>query len=366
MKTFFSHTPKIIENVLSALKQAGYDVIGATAKDRRVALSSIADVNDLCLYLADEQTPGSYKLSEQKGDVLFTLKNCHDLWKQFLFPRSKILFQYTSDAGYAQEVLKPIKHAFLGIRPCDVASLSILDKVFLQGKHVDAFYRNARENLFILAADCTELGGNCFCHTMNTGPFATSGFDLAMTEMEFEGTNILFVRAGTEKGEALAEKIGLSKATDEINHAFGVFQKNVQESLPVRFELSNLFERLQVSYHSHAWAEIAQRCLGCGNCTLVCPTCFCSNVIEENGLGSGNAKRIRQWDSCYSHGFSYMVGGAHRKSRSNRYRQWLMHKFSNWHYQFGTYGCVGCGRCITWCPVGIDVSCEVKGLSHAN
>lgn len=113
------------------------------------------------------------------------------------------------------------------------------------------------------------------------------------------------------------------------------------------------------------WDEVASRCLACTNCTLVCPTCFCSTVEDTTDLTGGVAERWQTWDSCFTMDFSYIHGGSVRKTHRARYRQWLTHKLASWIDQFGTSGCVGCGRCITWCPVGIDLTEEVRALRES-
>ena len=110
------------------------------------------------------------------------------------------------------------------------------------------------------------------------------------------------------------------------------------------------------------WAEVAGRCLTCANCTMVCPTCFCTSVEETSDLTGQESGRTRRWDSCFTMDFSYIHGGSVRSSASSRYRQWMTHKLATWVGQFGTSGCVGCGRCITWCPVGIDITEEVRAI----
>ena len=110
------------------------------------------------------------------------------------------------------------------------------------------------------------------------------------------------------------------------------------------------------------WAEMADRCMACGNCTQVCPTCFCTSIEDKAALDGTAAERVRRWDSCFTPDFSYIHGGSVRPSVRARYRHWLTHKLGTWHDQFGTSGCVGCGRCITWCPAGIDITEEARAL----
>jgi ferredoxin len=127
------------------------------------------------------------------------------------------------------------------------------------------------------------------------------------------------------------------------------------ESFDVRDLLARNLE------HPH-WDDVADRCLTCGNCTMVCPTCFCTAVEDETDLAGAEVERSRVWDTCFSVDYSYIHGGSIRPSGRSRYRQWMTHKLGTWHDQFGSSGCVGCGRCITWCPVAIDITEEVAAI----
>ena len=129
-----------------------------------------------------------------------------------------------------------------------------------------------------------------------------------------------------------------------------------------QLDTTGLPELLAANREHPRFAEVAGRCLTCGNCTSVCPTCFCTSVEDVNDLADGSAERWRVWDTCFSVDYSYIHGGSVRRSPEARYRQWLTHKFGTWVDQFGTSGCVGCGRCITWCPVGIDVTEELAAI----
>jgi len=128
-------------------------------------------------------------------------------------------------------------------------------------------------------------------------------------------------------------------------------------------DTSGLKELLYQSYDHPRWDEVASRCLTCANCTMVCPTCFCTTTEDVTDLTVGHAERWQRWDSCFDPDFSYLHGGPVRRSGAARYRHWLTHKLGTWHEQFGSSGCVGCGRCIVWCPVGIDLTAEVAALA---
>ena len=132
-----------------------------------------------------------------------------------------------------------------------------------------------------------------------------------------------------------------------------------------RMNTSVIRELLYNNLENPHWDEVATRCLNCANCTMVCPTCFCTTVQDVTDLTGKHAERWRKWDSCFSTEFSYIHGGSIRTSAKSRYRQWLVHKLASWHDQFGTSGCVGCGRCITWCPVGIDITEEANAFRES-
>jgi ferredoxin len=125
----------------------------------------------------------------------------------------------------------------------------------------------------------------------------------------------------------------------------------------------NLVDLLKENYAHPRWDDVAERCVTCGNCTMVCPTCFCFSVTDTSSLTGEDPERHRSWDSCFTMDHSYLHGGSVRVSGRSRYRQWMTHKLATWHDQFGTSGCVGCGRCITWCPAGIDITEEVAAIA---
>ncbi|MDX1656504.1 MAG: 4Fe-4S dicluster domain-containing protein, partial [Candidatus Competibacteraceae bacterium] len=155
----------------------------------------------------------------------------------------------------------------------------------------------------------------------------------------------------------LAEAGGRPATDQEISTVEASLQA-ARERMGRSLDNRGIKELLYRNLEHPRWAEVAERCLGCANCTLVCPTCFCSTVSDTSDLTGQSTARVRQWDSCFNRDFTYIVGGSVRRSTAARYRQWLTHKLGSWHDQFGTSGCVGCGRCITWCPVGIDITKE--------
>jgi ferredoxin len=193
---------------------------------------------------------------------------------------------------------------------------------------------------------------------MGTGPAAEDGFDLAMTEIRAG----FIVHVGSQRGGALLDQLHVREAsTTELELADIKLQRardHMGRELNTEGVKQLLFNTIE---HPH-WDDIAKRCLGCGNCTMVCPTCFCSTVTDGTDVSGAHIERTRQWESCFAHQFSYTTAGAVRATIRGRYRHWLRHKLGTWWDQFGTSGCVGCGRCITWCPVGIDLTREIEAL----
>jgi ferredoxin len=262
--------------------------------------------------------------------------------------------------------------ALLGVRSCDLHAIAIQDRVFLEGAYVDRDYSARREDAFLVAVHCGVPGGTCFCTSMGTGPRAESGFDLALTELVGDEHRFV-VEVGSDRGaDVLVDLLAIPATPADVDAALGVTHEAIG-LMGRHVESFDLRDLLARNVEHPRFDVTAERCLTCGNCTLVCPTCFCTSVDDVNVLETGAAERWRRWDSCYSVDYSYIHGGSVRPSPRARYRQWLTHKFGTWIDQFGTSGCVGCGRCITWCPVGIDVTEELTAIratdgevDHAN
>jgi ferredoxin len=357
-----------ISALLDVILESGYRLLGPTVKDGAIVYDEISSAARLPAGVGQEQANGRYRLRERGDGALFGYTVGPHAWKRFLFPPSLRLFGVTREEKTLRIEPKeadPRPDAFLGVRPCDVAAIGRQDRVFLGGAYRDAAYDARRAAALIVAVQCAEAESTCFCSSLGTGPRAVSGFDLALTELLGGGRHEFLVEIGSARGESLLERITSRPAREEDLEASRTATRRAEASMGRRLDLEGLAELLTGSAESPRWEEIAGRCLSCANCTMVCPTCFCATVEDASDLTGASAERWRRWDSCHTLDFSYIHGGSIRRSASSRYRQWMTHKLATWVEQFGETGCVGCGRCITWCPVGIDLTEEARVLQEA-
>jgi len=356
-----------LQALLDALGTRGYTVIAPTSSDGAIVYDEVDTVDDLPAGVTDVQEPGSYRLSKRDDGALFGYAVGPHSWKKYLFRPETVLFRARLDAdrGFVSTEAddEPVpRYAFLGVRACEIAAIDIQDRVFLRGSYRDPDYGRRRDGAFIIAVQCGEPGGTCFCVSMHTGPRVDSGFDLALTELVDSRRHEFLVEVGSERGQEILVDIPSRPTRPDDLRAARAVTDGAATRMGRTMEADGLSGRLAEVLEHPQWDDVASRCLSCANCTLVCPTCFCSNVEDTTDLSGTVATRTRKWDSCFTLGHSYLHGGSIRASTRDRYRQWLTHKLSTWVDQFGTSGCVGCGRCITWCPVGIDLTAEVRAL----
>ena len=361
--------------LIAALREDGREVLGPIARDGAVCLGPVRSISDLPAGQSDEQAPGHYRLSRQTttehgGELFGFTCGPHAFKRAFLLPEVTLvrLRRSATDVEVLAGPPPAPKLALFGARPCDLAALSIHDRVLQSGALTDADYVARRRNVVIVAVQCGKAGGTCFCTSMGTGPRATSGFDLALTEIlsPAPAAHRFLVEIGSPAGAALAARIGLTPApAEDVAEAQAISQRTA-ERMERKLDTVGLKERLSASLEDSRWAAVAARCLGCTSCTMVCPTCFCTTTEDRTDLAGTTAERTRRYDSCFSESFAYVHGGSVRPSLEARYRQWLTHKLSSWFDQFGTSGCVGCGRCVTFCPVGIDISAEATSMGIAS
>jgi ferredoxin len=357
--------PEALEDLVGVLRARGFRVLGPTVRDEAIVYDDLDSAADLPIGWTDRQEPGSYRLERREDEARFGYAVGPHSWKRFLFPPRVRLWHASRNgngvAAVEEEPLDETPLAFIGVRACELSAIAIQDRVFVGGKYVDRDYAARREGAFLVAVNCFEPAGTCFCTSMGTGPKAQSGFDLALTEL-LDGEHRLLVEAGSERGaEVLAELTGRAAVYADLKAAAASVDSAAQR-MGRKMDTHDIRDLLARNLDHSRWDDVASRCLTCGNCTLVCPTCFCSAVEDETDLAGTGAERVRVWDSCFSVDYSYIHGGSIRPSAKSRYRQWMTHKLGTWFDQFGSSGCVGCGRCITWCPVGIDITEEIAAI----
>ncbi|MGA3243898.1 MAG: 4Fe-4S dicluster domain-containing protein [Bacteroidota bacterium] len=356
--------PDALNELIQSLRQQNYTVIGPTPRGGAIVLDEITSTKELPIGLIDEQAPAQYRLKERTDGSFFACSVGPHSWKRYFFPPVlKLVTSHKNGEGFISEEIpvpeKEEQYALLGVRACDLSAIQIQDKVFGGGAYQDPAYLRARNKAFIIAVNCIHAGGTCFCSSVRTGPRARVGFDLALSEV-VDGEHFLIVEVGTERGEKLIESVTRRPAEDsEVEKAEHLIRAAAQ-STGRSLEPDNTRDILYQNTEHPRWDTVAARCLSCANCTMVCPTCFCATVEDSTDLAGTTADRIRKWDSCFTLDFSYIHGGSVRPSSRARYRHWITHKLASWVDQFGTIGCVGCGRCITWCPVGIDITEEFR------
>jgi len=358
-----------LDLLIKSLRRAGHDVIGPTAPDGAVVYEPIDSIGDLPVGLEDDQDGGHYRLKAATGgkgakEPLFRYVVGPHSWKRYLFPPSQKLWSAEKkDGGWTIDAEQgdPAKQAFIGVRPCELAAMRIQDRVFSGDHYKDRGYAARRDATLVVAVNCTRAGGTCFCTSMDTGPVASDGYDLALTEISDGKDHRFVVDVGSKRGAKALSKLPQRDATAGDRRAANSRTNAAAKSMG-RTMSKNAAKVLRDNPDHPQWTDVAERCLNCANCTMVCPTCFCSNVVDVTTLDGAGAERWRRWDSCFTVDFSYIHGGPIRRDAASRYRQWITHKLSSWHDQFGSSGCTGCGRCITWCPVGIDITAEARAI----
>lgn len=341
------------DRLLQAFKNRGFQTLGPKVRDHAIVYDEIGSCSELPVGITDNQSPGAYRLKQRQDNAFFGYTVSPFSWKKFLDPPRQKLFSVKRDGMIIREGAdneKPV--ALIGVKACELAAIKIQDRIFLEGAFVNPVYKKRREACLIVGVHCYEAGKSCFCASMGSGPNFQEGCDLLLTEFVEKG--YFAVEAASKKGRELIKHLGLEKAPEDIKDKIGDQLRHTTRQISRKMDPESARKVLRNNLESPVWDEVAEQCLSCANCTLACPTCFCSTVEDTVDLTREHAERWKTWDSCFTLKFSYVNGGAVRQTTKSRYRQWLTHKLSNWHEQFGTSGCVGCGRCITWCPVGID------------
>jgi len=362
-----------LQTLIDALGRRGFTVLGPTVRDGVIANAPVRAVSDLPVGWGDDQDAGRYRLRRRDDDAVFGFASGAQSAKPVFFPTEELLWRgRRTEDGFETETPDPRAdgpYALLGVRSCDLHAVGIHDTVLSSRGFQDEPYAARRDGAFVVAVTCGEPGGTCFCVSMDTGPRPRAGhgapFDLALTELMDDAGHRFLVEVGTDRGaEVLADVVTLPAEEADVDHADRVAEQAATR-MGRTLDTADLKDLLYASADSPLWADVADRCLACGNCTAVCPTCFCTDVSDLTDLSGDESERTRVWDSCFNADFSHLHGGNVRESTSSRYRQWMTHKLGSWIDQFGMSGCVGCGRCVTWCPAAIDITEEAARLRTA-
>ena len=355
-----------VDALIGELHDRGYEVVGPTVRGQTIMYDTITSTEDLPVGLRDRQEAGTYRLEARDDEALFGYVVGPQSFKKYLSPPGSVFWRgLRTESGFEPaQPEDPPRYAFIGARPCEIAALRIQDDVYLPVS--DEVYAERRSRSFTVAVNCTEPAATCFCASLDTGPGVTKGFDIALTEVISGRHHYFLAEAGSSEGADVLGAIQARPAQDDEVIASRRLVVHAADHMGRTLDTDELKELLYANIASQYWEEVGRRCLSCTNCTMVCPTCFCSTVEDRQALDGSTAERVRTWDSCFTLGFSYIHGGPVRSTAGARYRQWITHKLASWQDQFGAIGCVGCGRCIAWCPVGIDITKEAAAIRETD
>jgi sulfhydrogenase subunit beta (sulfur reductase) len=346
--------------LLTRLTEKGFQTIGAKVDNETLVYEPISKLDDFPKGYVSEQEAAHFRLTQTNHERYFDYVPGAHSWKQFLFPSRTELFTLRKNGGWKVELPdeEQPKYAFIGVRGCELSAIQIQDGIFMREDFTDPVYAKRRQNLFILSVNCLHPGNACFCASMKTGPKTAAGFDLSLTELD----DVFLLEVGSEMGRLILSGMPLEAASAFVLQAAQKGLERATRQMTRDLDTSDLPQLMLNNLDHPHWHEVAERCLSCGNCTQVCPTCFCWDTVDTSDLLGKETKRERVWDSCFNIGYSYQAGGNTRPTIHSRYRQWLSHKLGTWKEQNGTLGCVGCGRCIVWCPAGIDLTEEIPAF----
>ena len=358
------------DELLGAIARRGYTIVGPTVREQAIVYDEISSAADLPIGWTDEQDGGHYRLRRRGDEALFGYAVGPHSWKQYQLPAEVKLWRAQVDergalVNVTESPQRAPRYAFVGARSCELHAMGVLDRVLTGGRRSEPASPPSTDGVFIVAVQCGEAGGTCFCVSMNTGPVAERGFDLALTEILDDTTHHFVIEVGSERGAEVLVDVPHRGATGADGDAACSVHERTASQMGRELDTTDIRELLYRNFEHPQWDDVAARCLTCGNCTMVCPTCFCTTVEDVTDLQGEHVERSQRWDSCFAVDYSHIHGGSVRNSTRSRYRQWMTHKLATWWDQFGTSGCVGCGRCITWCPVGIDLTEEARAIRES-
>ncbi|MBT4835845.1 MAG: 4Fe-4S dicluster domain-containing protein [Methylococcales bacterium] len=341
-----------LNDLFQSLLDHGYRIMAPVVRDDSILYQQINSADALPHGIIDDRHNGSYQIAQAKTPRCFAWSNPQQSLKSFVFSPVEILWKsFYKDNELVFQAIKAEAQptVIFGVKGCDIAGLQLLDQHFYHKKTPDTHYQQRRDNLILFGINCFRSGSQCFCTNTGDGPNISSPSDCIMSELD-EGYIIHHVNSPlTEIIDTLQLKLATTAQQQQATYESSQAALSQQQKLP-EITANSVFEQ----WSHPVWNDIADTCLGCGNCTTVCPSCFCHQESSDVSIDLTESSQTRSWDSCFTTQHSYLHGFYIRPERSQRYRQWLSHKFSGWQSQFGRIGCTGCGRCATYCPVGID------------
>jgi len=354
-----------LDALVALLAADGFRVVGPVARGAVIAYDDIVAGDDLTTGWAVDQAPGHWRMHQTGDGTRFGYTPGAASWKQYVFPaHQEVLRVRRADGSFVMSHAAPPDRplALIGARDCEVRALDVLDRVQLDPAHPDPRYAARRHDSLVVAVTCGVPSATCWCTSMGGGPEPRHGFDVRLTELNDDTGHRLLAEAATERGAALLARMPGADATAVDRSAADAVAAAAAAQIPQRLPGKDLPDLLAGTEHHPQWDDVAARCLACSNCTMVCPTCFCSTFTDSTDLEPDTTVRTQVWASCFQLDHSHLGGRPVRATIASRYRQWLTHKLATWPEQFGTTGCVGCGRCTTWCPAGIDIVSEAAEL----
>jgi ferredoxin len=356
--------PETINILFALLQNEGYQLIGPKLDGKCITYDKINGLEDLPKGWTDYHEKGTYRLQKRNDAAYFGYNLGSRSFKQFLFPPREQIFKIEKNNVQTLSLNNMPKLALIGVRSCELHAIQIQDKVFMSGPHIDLNYQQRRNKALIVTLNCHTASNTCFCVSMNTGPEVSKGYDLNLSEIITNSEHYFICEAGSKKGIELLDKLSAQDVTSADIERKRNMIENTAQQMGRRMDTTNIKEKLYQAHDHQHWDKIADKCINCSNCALACPTCFCSRNEDVSDLEQQTSTRTKVWDTCFSQEYSSVNNNFVRESAKSRYRQWLTHKLGSWHDQFDTSGCVGCGQCITWCPVGIDLTEEFANLTQ--
>lgn len=349
--------------MINVVLDQGFALNGPQIRDGAIVFAPLKQCDELPQGIEDQQSPGSYRLNKTSRKLWFSWANGPQAIKPMLFKPRELLWQVNRDSEgklvFEKKQSREKPMALLGVRSCDLAALKLQDQHFIQGQYADEAYGQRREAMLLLAVDCHRSAQTCFCASSGDGPGVKTGADVHLRELD----NGFLVAAFSPKGQKIVDGLSLKPVQEE---QMQIAQDRVEAAAQsqIRF-LKDPGDKLDTALlDSPFWEKIAGQCLSCGNCTSVCPSCFCFETLDDHDQALNQSSFYRQWSSCFTMDHSYMHGLNTRPGTRLQYRQWFLHKLVTWKQQYGRSGCVGCGRCITWCPAGIDITQSAAELHN--